>query len=220
MPWDRDQIAARAAAELPPDSVVNLGIGIPTLVANHLAPASGIVLHSENGLLGMGPFPYDDEVDAQVINAGKQTVTILPGGSTFDSALSFAMIRGGHVDVAILGAMQVSERGDLANWMVPGQKVAGIGGAMDLATGARKVIALLAHRDRDGRSKLVTTCTLPLTAMRCVDLVITELGVLAVDKQGSGGFTLVETAPGVSVEELVAATEGRVTVPGVDHRSA
>ncbi len=221
MPWDRDQIAARAAAELPPDSVVNLGIGIPTLVANHLAPASGIVLHSENGLLGMGPFPYDDEVDAQVINAGKQTVTILPGGSTFDSALSFAMIRGGHVDVAILGAMQVSERGDLANWMVPGQKVAGIGGAMDLATGARKVIALLAHRDRDGRSKLVTTCTLPLTAMRCVDLVITELGVLAVDKQGNGGFTLVETAPGVSVEELVAATEGRVTVPEqVDRRSA
>jgi 3-oxoacid CoA-transferase subunit B len=221
MPWDRDQIAARAAAELPPDSVVNLGIGIPTLVANHLAPASGIVLHSENGLLGMGPFPYDDEVDAQVINAGKQTVTVLPGGSTFDSALSFAMIRGGHVDVAILGAMQVSERGDLANWMVPGQKVAGIGGAMDLATGARKVIALLAHRDRDGRSKLVTSCTLPLTAMRCVDLVITELGVLAVDKQGSGGFTLVETAPGVSVEELVAATEAHVTVPEqVARRSA
>jgi 3-oxoacid CoA-transferase subunit B len=221
MPWDRDQIAARAAAELPPDSVVNLGIGIPTLVANHLAPASGIVLHSENGLLGMGPFPYDDEVDAQIINAGKQTVTILPGGSTFDSALSFAMIRGGHVDVAILGAMQVSERGDLANWMVPGQKVAGIGGAMDLATGARKVIALLAHRDRDGRSKLVTTCTLPLTAMRCVDLVITELGVLAVDKQGSGGFTLVETAPGVTLDELVAATEARVTVPEqVDRRSA
>lgn len=213
MPWDRDQIAARAAEELPPHGVVNLGIGIPTLVANHIAPESGIVLHSENGLLGMGPFPYDDEVDAQIINAGKQTVTILPGGSTFDSALSFAMIRGGHVDVAILGAMQVSERGDLANWMVPGQKVAGIGGAMDLATGARKVIALLAHRDRDGRSKLVTTCTLPLTAMRCVDLVITELGVLAVDKQGSGGFTLVETAPGVSVDEIVAATEGRLTVP-------
>lgn len=213
MPWDRDQIAARAAKELPPDSVVNLGIGIPTLVANHLAADSGIVLHSENGLLGMGPFPYDDEVDAQVINAGKQTVTVLPGGSTFDSALSFAMIRGGHVDVAILGAMQVSERGDLANWMVPGQKVAGIGGAMDLATGARKVIAVLAHRDREGRSKLVRECTLPLTALRCVDLVITELALLAVDKHGPGGFTLVELAPGVTVEELVAATEARLAIP-------
>lgn len=213
MPWDRDQIAARAAKELPPDSVVNLGIGIPTLVANHLAADSGIVLHSENGLLGMGPFPYDDEVDAQVINAGKQTVTVLPGGSTFDSALSFAMIRGGHVDVAILGAMQVSERGDLANWMVPGQKVAGIGGAMDLATGARKVIAVLAHRDREGRSKLVRECTLPLTALRCVDLVITELALLAVDKHGPGGFTLVELAPGVTVEELVAATEAGLAIP-------
>jgi len=212
MPWDRDQIAARAARELPANSVVNLGIGIPTLVANHLEPSRNIFLHSENGLLGMGPFPRDAEVDAQIINAGKQTVTVLPGGSTFDSALSFAMIRGGHVDVAILGAMQVSARGDLANWMVPGQKVAGIGGAMDLATGARKVIALLAHRDRDGGSKLVRECTLPLTALRCVDLVITELAVIAVDKLGSGGFTLIEVAPGVSVDEVIAATEAELVV--------
>jgi 3-oxoacid CoA-transferase subunit B len=212
MPWDRDQIAARAARELPPNSVVNLGIGIPTLVANHLEPERNIFLHSENGLLGMGPFPREHEVDAQIINAGKQTVTVLPGGSTFDSALSFAMIRGGHVDVAVLGAMQVSERGDLANWMVPGQKVAGIGGAMDLATGARKVIAVLAHRDRDGRSKIVRECTLPLTALRCVDLVITELAVLAVDKSGGGGFTLVEVAPGVTADEVVAATEAPLAV--------
>jgi len=212
MPWDRDQIAARAARELPANSVVNLGIGIPTLVANHLEPSRNIFLHSENGLLGMGPFPRDAEVDAQIINAGKQTVTVLPGGSTFDSALSFAMIRGGHVDVAILGAMQVSARGDLANWMVPGQKVAGIGGAMDLATGARKVIALLAHRDRDGGSKLLRECTLPLTALRCVDLVITELAVIAVDKLGSGGFTLIEVAPGVSVDEVIAATEAELVV--------
>lgn len=196
-------MAARAARELPPGSVVNLGIGIPTLIPNYLPADSGILLHSENGLLGMGPFPYDDEVDAQVINAGKQTVTIVPGGSTFDSALSFSMIRGEHVDVAVLGAMQVAENGDLANWMVPGQKVAGIGGAMDLATGARTVIAVMTHTDRDGGAKLVRRCSLPLTAMRCVDLVITDLGVIAVDDQG---FRLVECAPGVTVEAITAAT--------------
>jgi 3-oxoacid CoA-transferase subunit B len=212
MPWDRDQIATRAARELPNDSVVNLGIGIPTLISNYLRPEQNIFLHSENGLLGMGPFPLEHEVDAQIINAGKQTVTIMPGGSTFDSALSFAMIRGGHVDVAVLGAMQVSERGDLANWMVPGQKVAGIGGAMDLATGARRVIAVMQHRDREGRGKLLRSCTLPLTAMRCVDLVITDLGVLAVDKLGDEGFSLIEVAPGVSVDEILAATEADVRV--------
>ena len=195
---------------------MNLGIGIPTLVANHLASdpandrASGegapVTLHSENGLLGMGPFPTEDELDPQIINAGKQTVTIAEGGSTFDSAMSFAMIRGGHVDVAVLGAMQVSQRGDLANWMVPGKKVAGIGGAMDLATGAKRVIAVLNQRSRDGKSKLVETCSLPLTAMRCIDLVITDLGVIQVDRTGEGGFKLLETAPGVTVEEVRDAT--------------
>jgi 3-oxoacid CoA-transferase subunit B len=212
MPWDRDQIAMRAARELPDNSVVNLGIGIPTLISNYLEPSRNICLHSENGLLGMGPFPHDADVDAQIINAGKQTVTIAPGGSTFDSALSFAMIRGGHVDVAVLGAMQVSARGDLANWMVPGQKVAGIGGAMDLATGARKVIAVMQHCDRSGRSKLVEHCTLPLTAMRCVDVVITELGVVRVDRHGEGGFTLVELAPGVSEDELRRSTGATVRI--------
>ncbi len=207
MPWDRNQIAARAARELTSDSVVNLGIGIPTLVANHIAPEQNIFLHSENGLLGMGPFPRDAEVDAQIINAGKQTVTVLPGGSTFDSALSFSMIRGGHVDVAILGAMQVGAQGDLANWMIPGKKVAGIGGAMDLATGARRVIALMTHRSRGGQPKLVERCDLPLTAPRCVDLVITELGVLRIGRGPSAGnFELVELAPGVSEAELSEAT--------------
>ncbi len=209
MPWSRDEIAARAALELPTGSVVNLGIGIPTLISNHLDPSSGIVLHSENGLLGMGPFPTEDEVDAQVINAGKQTVTVIPGGATFDSALSFAMIRGGHVDVAVLGAMEVAANGDLANWMVPGKKVAGIGGAMDLAVGARKVLAVMSHRSRNGKSKLVERCSLPLTAMGCIDLVITDLGVLAVEE---GGFRLVECAPGVSVAAIVEATAAPLRV--------
>lgn len=207
MPWTREEMAARAARELTPGSVVNLGIGIPTLIPNYLPEDSGIMLHSENGLLGMGPFPLEEEVDAQVINAGKQTVTIVPGGSTFDSALSFAMIRGGHVDVAVLGAMQVAENGDLANWMVPGQKVAGIGGAMDLATGARRVIALMNHTEKSGRSKLVRRCTLPLTALRCVERVITELGVIAVEPEG---FRLIECAPGVTREAIAAATEAEL----------
>ncbi len=214
MPWTRDQIAARAASELTAGQVVNLGIGIPTLVSNHLGPQSGVTLHSENGLLGMGPFPYDDEVDAQVINAGKQTVTVMPGGATFDSALSFAMIRGGHVDVAILGAMEVSRDGDLANWMIPGKKVAGIGGAMDLATGARRVIALMTHKNRKGISKLVESCDLPLTSVGCVNLVITDLAVLAVEpsRAGGRGFVLVECADGVTPEQVVAATAAPVAV--------
>jgi 3-oxoacid CoA-transferase subunit B len=209
MPWTRDQIARRAARELPDGSVVNLGIGIPTLISNHLREEAGITLHSENGLLGMGPFPYDDEVDAQLINAGKQTVTVIDGGSTFDSALSFAMIRGGHVDVAVLGAMQVSQDGDLANWMVPGKKVAGIGGAMDLATGAKKVIAVLNQRDRKGNPKLVEACSLPLTAKACVDLVITDLAVIAVEKDG---FRLVETAPDVTPDDVQAATAAPIEI--------
>ncbi len=203
MPWTREQIAERAARELPDGAVVNLGIGIPTLISNYLRPEQGILLHSENGLLGMGPFPYDDEVDAKIINAGKQTVTVVAGGSTFDSALSFAMIRGGHVDVAVLGAMQVSADGDLANWMVPGKKVAGIGGAMDLATGAKRVIAVLNQRDRNGNPKLVERCSLPLTAPGCVDLVITDLAVIAVE---AGKFRLVETAPDITPEQVAEAT--------------
>jgi 3-oxoacid CoA-transferase subunit B len=211
MPWSREEIAQRAARELPPHAVVNLGIGIPTLISNYITADSGILLHSENGLLGMGPFPTDEEVDAQVINAGKQTVTVVKGGSTFDSATSFAMIRGGHVDVAVLGAMQVSSRGDLANWMVPGKKVAGIGGAMDLATGARRVLATMTHQDRQGRSKLVESCSLPLTAARCIDLVVTNLGALKVDAD-KGEFVLVQCAEGVSPDEVVAATDAPIRV--------
>ena len=206
MPWNRQQIAQRAAAELPAGAVVNLGIGIPTLVANHLRPDQPVVIHSENGLLGMGPFPYENEIDPQVINAGKQTVTIMPGGTTFDSSLSFAMIRGGHVDVAILGAMEVSCHGDLANWTVPGAKVTGMGGAMDLATGARRTIAVMNHCSRDGRSKLVRRCSLPLTAPRCVHLVITELAVLAVDHE-TGSFRLVELAPDTTHADVEANTD-------------
>lgn len=194
MVWTREQIAERAAKEVQDGDVINLGIGIPTLVANYLA-GRPVWIHSENGLLGMGPFPTDNEVDAQIINAGKQTVTILPGGSTFDSTLSFAMIRGGHVDIAILGAMQVSKHGDLANWAVPGQKIAGMGGAMDLVSGTKRVIALMTHLDKKGASKLVDTCTLPLTGLRCVDRVITDQGVFDIEKNNSeGGFRIVEKA--------------------------
>ena len=211
MPWTRDELAARAARELPAHCVANLGIGIPTLIANHLNPADQVVLHSENGLLGMGPFPYDDEVDAQVINAGKQTVTVIDGGSTFDSAQSFAMIRGGHVDVAVLGAMQVSVTGDLANWMVPGKKVAGIGGAMDLATGARRVIAVMTQGPR-GQQQARRGLQPSLTSMGCVDLVITDLGVLAPERE-TGAFRAVELAREVSLEELREATAAPVVHP-------
>lgn len=203
MTWDRNSIAQRAAAEIDDGQAINLGIGIPTLVANHLS-GRDVMIHSENGLLGMGPFPLDGEEDPQVINAGKQTVTVLPGGSTFDSALSFAMIRGGHVDVAILGAMQVSPSGDIANWSVPGKKVTGMGGAMDLVSGARRVITLMTHADKKGRSKLVPACTLPLTGVGCVSRVITDLGVFDAD---GDHFTVVELAQGVSFEQASTQTE-------------
>jgi 3-oxoacid CoA-transferase subunit B len=202
MAFTRADMARRAAAEIPAGSIVNLGIGMPTLVADHL-PAGHAWLHSENGLLGMGPFPYEGDEDPQIINAGKQTVTIVPGGSCFDSAASFAMIRGGHVDVAILGAMQVSSRGDLANWAVPGGKVMGIGGAMDLASGCRRLVVMMQHATKDGAPKLVAECDYPTTARRVVGRVITELAVIdpTVD-----GFVVVELAPGVTREQLAAVT--------------
>jgi 3-oxoacid CoA-transferase subunit B len=203
MPYSKEQMARRAAAEIPLGSIVNLGIGLPTLVADYL-PAGHAWLHSENGLLGMGPFPYEGEEDPQLINAGKQTVTVLPGGSTFDSAQSFAMIRGGHVDLAFLGAMQVSATGDLANWAVPGGKVMGVGGAMDLASGCRRVIAMMQHSTKDGEHKLVARCDYPLTATGVVSRVITELGVF--DPAADGSFRIVELAPGVSREQVAALT--------------
>lgn len=187
MSWTREQMAQRAAQEIKDGDVVNLGIGIPTLVANYLQDRP-VMIHSENGLLGMGPFPPKGTEDSQIINAGKQTVTILPGGSVFDSTLSFTMIRGGHVDIAILGAMQVARNGDLANWSVPGEKITGMGGAMDLVSGAKRVICLMSHADKNGNLKLVERCTLPLTGLACVDLIITERGVFNRD------FTPVELA--------------------------
>jgi 3-oxoacid CoA-transferase subunit B len=192
-------MARRAAQEVAAGSVVNLGIGIPTLVANHIPEDAGVMLHSENGLLGMGPFPFEGDEDPHFINAGKQTVTVLPGGSTFDSTLSFAMIRGGHVDLAILGAMEVAQNGDLANWSVPGKLTTGMGGAMDLVSGARRVLAVMLLRDKEGTAKLVPTCTLPLTGAGCITRVITDVGVF--DPVGDG-FRLVELAPGVTREDL------------------
>jgi 3-oxoacid CoA-transferase subunit B len=203
MPWSRQQIAERAATEIPRGAVVNLGIGLPTLVADYLTPERQVWLHSENGILGMGPFPLEGAEDPQVINAGKQTVTILRGGSTFDSALSFAMIRGGHVDLSILGAMQVSASGDLANWAVPGGKTMGIGGAMDLAAGSRRILVLTTHTTKEGEPKLVRQCTYPLTAKRVVGRIITDLAVLDVTAEG---FRLVECAPGVTPAQVRAAT--------------
>ncbi len=205
MPWSRQQIAERAARMIPDGSIVNLGIGLPTLVADYLPEGSDVWLQSENGILGMGPFPLEGEEDPRVINAGKQTVTIVPGGSCFDSVTSFTMIRGGHVDLTILGAMQVSARGDLANWAIPGGRTMGIGGAMDLAAGSRRILVLTSHLTKKGEPKLVAACSFPLTAPRCIQRVVTDLGVLDTDAE-RGCFVLRELAPEVTVEQVRQAT--------------
>ncbi|HWE99511.1 MAG TPA: 3-oxoacid CoA-transferase subunit B [Caulobacteraceae bacterium] len=206
MAWTRNDIAARAARELQDGFYVNLGIGIPTLVANHIPPGVTVTLQSENGLLGMGPFPYEGEADPDLINAGKQTITELASSCYFSSADSFAMIRGGHIALSILGGMQVSQTGDLANWMVPGKMIKGMGGAMDLVAGVRRVVVVMEHVEKSGAPKLLRQCSLPLTGKAVVDLLITDLGVFEIDKR-RGGVTLTELAPGVAIEEVRARTD-------------
>ena len=211
MAWSRDELAKRAAKELRDGFYVNLGIGIPTLVANFIPENMKVVLQSENGMLGMGPFPYEEEVDADLINAGKQTITQLPISSYFSSSDSFAMIRGGHIDLSILGAMEISENGDIANWMIPGKMVKGMGGAMDLVAGVKRVVVVMEHNNKDGAAKFKPACELPLTGQNVIDVLITDLGVFSRPDRNSG-FELIELAPGVTLEEIQGKTTAKFSI--------